>query len=375
MADSSKPRLDYIDNLRIFLISLVALHHLAITYGASGDWYYNESSAGFPEIVPYSMFTATNQAFFMGMFFFISAYFMVPSLRKKGSGQFSKERLIRLGIPTLLYFFFLHPLAVFIRYKFIMGEDVSLVDYIFRYKIFGFGPMWFVEALLIFTFIYVLFKSLWNRNTTRAISFPSSGVILLFAFLIGLGQYVIRMWLPVGWSMPFTSFQFPHFLQYILLFIAGIIAYENNWMDAINSKMGWNWFIFVQVMIFVSFPIVFIAGGAMEGNIEPFMGRGAWQSFAYAMWEQFVGIGLILALFGIFKSRLNRQNSLAKKLSASAYGVYVFHAPLLVLVSAVFLDFQIPQFFKFIVLAPVALILCFTVGYLVKKAPITRKIF
>lgn len=65
----NSPRLFYIDNLRIFLISLVVLLHLNITYGGPGDWYYNESEAGFPEIILQAMFNITNQAFFMGMFF------------------------------------------------------------------------------------------------------------------------------------------------------------------------------------------------------------------------------------------------------------------------------------------------------------------
>ena len=175
--------------------------------------------------------------------------------------------------------------------------------------------------------------------------------------------------------MPFTNFQFPHFLQYIFLFAAGVIAHEYNWMDAITLRMGWRWFIFVQSMIFMAFPIVFIAGGTLEGNIAPFLGGLTWQSFAYAMWEQLVGFGMIVALLGIFKYRLNFQNSFTQKLSKSTYSVYVFHTPLLVLVSAVFLDCEINQLVKFITLAPVTLILCFAVGFLVKKLPGAKSIF
>ena len=35
-------RLLFMDNLRVFLTILVVLHHLAITYGASGSWFYLE---------------------------------------------------------------------------------------------------------------------------------------------------------------------------------------------------------------------------------------------------------------------------------------------------------------------------------------------
>jgi glucans biosynthesis protein C len=150
----SKSRLFYIDNLRIFLIGLVVLHHLIITYGAPGGWFYNESHADFPLIFPMALFVATNQAFFMGMFFFVSAYFILPSLNKKGTGIFLKERLIRLGIPLIVFYFLLHPLTIFIRDKYIFESENTLIDLVKNPHVWGFGPMWFVEALLIFTAVF-----------------------------------------------------------------------------------------------------------------------------------------------------------------------------------------------------------------------------
>ena len=158
---SSPSRLFYIDNLRIFLISLVILLHFNITYGAPGDWYYNESEAGFPEIIVQAMFNITNQAFFMGMFFFISAYFTAASLKRKTTGKFIKDRLVRLGIPLLVFYFFLNPLTNFIHYYFIKHEAVTFIGFLGNQRARGFGPMWFVETLLIFTAIYLL---LFNRK-------------------------------------------------------------------------------------------------------------------------------------------------------------------------------------------------------------------
>ncbi len=371
------PRILFVDNLRIFLISLVVLHHLAITYGGPGSWFYNESQAEFPEILFYGIFLATNQAFFMGMFFFISAYFLVPSLVKKGLSKFAKDRLVRLGIPLLIFFFILCPITIFIRDRFIFGRTESFWVYLIQDPEWGFGPMWFVEALLLFTFGFVLYKlfSSPQKSTPKDGSFPRFWVILLFASIIGFAQFVIRIWLPVGWSMNFTAFQLPHFLQYISLFIFGIVAYKENWIFKISSKMGWAWFSFVQALILVVFPVIFIMGGMLEDGIELFMGGNHWQALAYALWEQLVGFGMVIALLGIFQSKVNQQGSLAKKLSSSAYSVFVFHTPLLVLISAIFLNFEIVQIWKFIVLAPVALIVCFAMGYLIKRLPGARKIF
>ena len=364
-------RLWYIDNLRIFLISLVVLHHFAITYGAPGSWYYNETEAGFPEIIPLLLFVLTNQSFFMGMFFFISAFFILPSLKRKGTAKFLKDRFIRLGIPLLLFYFILSPLTVFIHHRFILGDEVSLIDFWINQKGTGFGPLWFVEALLLFTLLFLLVKTV---KVNRQIPFPGAFAILLAAITTGFIQYLIRIWLPVGWSMPFTNFQFPFFVQYVFLFVLGIVAYKNNWLDSITLKTGKKWFLFAQFVLFIVFPSVFILGGSFE-EADLFMGGGTWQSAGYAILEQVLGFSLIIGLLGLAGKSVNRQVNFARQLSGSAYGVFVFHAPVIVAVSAFFVSWQISPLLKFIFLAPLALIACFLIAWLAKKIPFSRNVF
>ncbi len=62
-----KTRLYFIDNLRILLITLVAMLHLAITYGAVGSWYYRNAPEGYMPI-PLTWHNTTVQAFAMGLF-------------------------------------------------------------------------------------------------------------------------------------------------------------------------------------------------------------------------------------------------------------------------------------------------------------------
>jgi glucans biosynthesis protein C len=230
--------------------------------------------------------------------------------------------------------------------------------------------MWFVEALQIFTFIFMLVRIL---KIKIRLKFPGTLTILITAIFIGLLQFLIRIWLPVGWSQPFTNFQFPFFLQYIVLFIVGIIAYQNNWLESITFRMGKQWFVFAQVLILIVLPVILFFGGKKDG-FNNFMGGITWQSITWALWEQIVGFALIIGLFGIFKKYFNRQGKTATRLSESAYGVFIFHPPIIVGISAIFLDFNIPQLLKFIVLAPVALFACFSIAYIFKLIPGVKKI-
>ena len=85
-----------IDCLRSVMIALVVLHHTAITYGASGLWAYKElPSSGTPSSVILTLFTANNQAYFMGFLFLLAGYFTPGSLERKGYARFLSDRFLQ----------------------------------------------------------------------------------------------------------------------------------------------------------------------------------------------------------------------------------------------------------------------------------------
>src|ERR1700709_1295300 len=114
----TKPKIAYIDRLKVILTALVILHHTFITYGAPGGWYYFQKTTSEAAKIPMTLFVAVNQAFFMGFFFFLSAYFIRPSYEKKGAAKFVKDRLIRLGIPLIFYSVILGPAMNYLVYYF-----------------------------------------------------------------------------------------------------------------------------------------------------------------------------------------------------------------------------------------------------------------
>jgi fucose 4-O-acetylase-like acetyltransferase len=110
--------------------------------------------------------------FAMGLFFFIAGYFATQAYDRKGAGKFMVDRLKRLGIPWLFFELALVPMLNYIvdihggtncsggLYE--CTYQGSLWSYLALYPrnqaSISDGPDWFLEALLIFSFGYVLWR-------------------------------------------------------------------------------------------------------------------------------------------------------------------------------------------------------------------------
>ena len=112
MATKTISRLLFVDNWRLALIILMVVHHVAVIYGAGSPFYYMEPPWQDPwAFLTLLIFVLINQSWFMGAFFLISGYFTPQSFDSKGAGSFLKDRLLRLGIPLVIFIFVLNPIA------------------------------------------------------------------------------------------------------------------------------------------------------------------------------------------------------------------------------------------------------------------------
>ena len=380
-----KTRLFFVDNLRILLIILLVLHHLAITYGHSGMWYYLEGRPDDLTVLVFTLFTAVNQAFFLAFFLMISGYFTPGSYDRKGYWPFLKDRLLRLGIPLLFYIIVIDPLIIYVLAVYVRGFEGAVWNFLARYfegqylKDFslGSGPLWFVETLLIFTMVYLALRLLLRPSVTpprRDGKPPSNLAIAAFAFLLGLASFIVRIWLPIGWNFVPLNLQFPFFSQYIALFVVGIIAYRLNWFLGVPTATGKVWLGIAIICILVVLPIVFVLGGALEGDTDPFLGGVHWQSFALSVWEQFVCMGMVIGLLVLFREKLNHQGVLAKDMAASAYTVFIIHAPVIVFLALAVRGISLHPLLKFVLVAPIAIAICFVLAHYIRKLPLARDI-
>lgn len=368
-------RLYYLDYLRVFLTILVITHHTAIAYGAGGSWIFVDVDSSELTVsgILLTIFTAVNQSFFMGLFFFLSGYFTPGSYDRKGPKNFLKERFVRLGIPLCFYVFILGPIISYMAHH---RHSLTLVNY-YRNEVLNFhtihiGPLWFVETLLYFSLLYVLFRSMGKTSLfpVNRLSFPSVSQLAVIATALGMIAFVIRLVSPVGEGV--LGLQFGYFPSYIALFIAGIMAYRHQWLSSISGQLVKKWLRIALISIPI-LPIGLILTGALEGNMG-FEGGLNVQAFLYAMWEPFVGIGLSLTLLHGFKRKVNEPSPFKKALAESAYTVYIIHPAVIVGMSLILHKMPIHPMIKFFVVASIGTFACFICSYAVIKIPFAKRI-
>jgi glucan biosynthesis protein C len=382
---AARSRLLYIDNVRTALITLVVLGHVAITYGAEGDWYYSEAgeetTAAFVIIMP---LLAIGAAFLLGLFFMIAGYFTPRAYDRKRAGLFIVDRFKRLGLPLLFYEVVIRPLincAVDVHDGYQGSLWQWLTRFVQNFRSFADGPVWFLEALLIFSLLYALWrlatKSLPARFPSEARSdraVPGNGAIALFALALGVATFVVRVWARVNAYFEPWHLELAHFPQYIVMFVAGVVAYRRNWLMRFSDAQAktWRWIALVLVLLL---PVLVVAAGALSGELDERGGGGLnWLSLAYSVWEGFMCVAMSISVLAWFRRRFDHQGRLSRAMSETCFAVYVLHPLVIVPLALTLSDIQLNLGLKFLLVAPVAVTLCYLVAYYVRKLPLLRSI-
>jgi hypothetical protein len=370
------------------MIVLVVLVHVCVTYSGLGSWYYKEERAlDVASALIFYGFEIFCQAFFMGFLFLLAGHFVPAAYDRKGCGRYLLDRFVRLGVPTLIFMFVLHPVTVLLRDGLGRGP-VGLRGFLGEYGRYvgslsflrESGPLWFALALLVFSILYGVVRwSLGPRGNGWAAPARSKGLrvthgtIIALIGLLSLASFAVRQVQPLGSS--WYNMQLCFFPQYVVLFLIGLWSSRSGILASIPRRFGLAWFRLALCVGIPGWLALMAFGGALAGNQADYAGGLHWQAAAFALWEAFFCVGMVLGLLVLFRDRRNTRTRLDGFLSDNAFGVYVFHTPVLVAVSVSLAAVSLYPLAKAALVAAIALPGTFLLAALVRTLPPLKRLF
>ncbi|MFC2046031.1 acyltransferase family protein [Chloroflexota bacterium] len=385
--ESKKPRLLFLDNIKVLFAILVIFQHTRVIYEGSGWWYYIESNP--VDTVSFTFFAilvgfgGLFQSSLLGLFFLMGGYFTPKSYDRKGVATFWKERLRRLGIPLLAYVLLINPIMVYLLS--LVGVQPccgapavqgSFLDYyLSNFEsleasldfLTNWGPMWFLWVLLILTAGYTLWRQITKMDSLQRLipeEFPIPRYLYLLLLTIGLGcvSFLVRLVFPVDHNplgIPVAALT-----QYVLMFSVGVIAFRYDWFEQMSKHHVKVWSITMAATFFLFYLYGFLFLG-LDSDPSVVLGGPTLAAFLFALAESVICMGMIFVLIPIFYAKLNHQGSLLRNLSASAFHMYLIHPPILVLVALAFASIPLIPVLKLVIVFPMTVILCYLASHYV----------
>jgi fucose 4-O-acetylase-like acetyltransferase len=387
----SKPRALFIDQLRAALIALVIAHHASICYNVFNDTVpLNLNTAGVALSTALMWFIAVNQAFFMGMFFMISGYFVPRSVARKGSGAFLRDRLLRLGIPLFVYWLVLAPVfyaladATTLRQPYF---ERLAANYSSNFHLQS-GPLWFLIVLMAFSVGYVLWVRLFGMPETADPERPIPPSSAWVKAAVGVGVASFAVWLSYQWfplsaeaartldiiGLGYLVFGIPYLPAYVFLFAVGCVAARYRWLERVEGPQAraWGWIALI-VMIFyaaaIAYTLIVVGPGTETGGLMLTIFLGLKQ-FS----DQLLAFGAIAWLLWWFRTHESLGGTFLANAGANAFGAFILHQPILIVLEVLTKEWPLPVFVTFIVVTTAAIGLSFGATALLRRSAAVRRI-
>jgi hypothetical protein len=333
-----------LDRARTFITLLVLVNHAVVAYTAFGRFYPNHylwSSAPVVDSqrwIGFNILTLFNDAFFMCLMFLLSGLFVAGSLRRKGVGDFLRDRALRLGLPFLAMLLVLMPIAYYASFR-LTGSKLGFFEFYFanfKQGIWFDGPGWFIWYLLFLDLlaIPVLYLAPGLIDAINRLSLKSLERPALFASVLAIVSVIayVPMLFQVGAVRWFNwgplQVQLSRTILYGVFFFAGMGIGAANIDQGLLAKSGalarrWYLWILAAAAAFGGLSYLVNFRRMRLSNLPgapPFW----WQS-SYGVIYAVACTLICLAVLALFLRFGQREKSVFDPVRDDAYGIYVVH--------------------------------------------------
>ena len=228
------------------------------------------------------------------------------------------------------------------------------------------GHMWFVESLLVFCLIYALIRQFVPALKSCRVQQLPLWSLLAIGLVMGVGSYFIRQVSPQDhWIWPFgiipMAIEPAHYLQYVMMFIIGVLAGRCGWIEKMSNRMGAS---------ALTIGLLFAIGNYVRGD-------GAWNGFVwrwFGIYESLMCVFISFGLLWLFREFANWSGRFWRWSAAQSYGAYVFHMLLMLVLQNLTDGLWMGAFGKFLFIGVVSTVISFVFTWLVRMIPGVKKV-
>ncbi|KAM0206838.1 hypothetical protein ACHAQD_009978 [Fusarium lateritium] len=354
-----KGRKYWLDNLRAVMTTIVIINHTGAAYGGGGKEAHPGAFAKTsPILMPYVAF---HYAYGLGQFFWLSGNLTAQSLSKGSWQDFVKSKLLRLGLPAVIYSILLEPLKGIAARPGSLRENMKdywkAVAEFKGWKTPGAGTVWYTMTLLVFDLCALLLtrcarllKSAGAGPTEHVKLAKLYGTMCRWGWLAIAGtRFLVGTKFPMGSHLPVINVQ-PYYLpQHIYGYALGYMAYllGKSRMTSLYEKnsgpLGKLSMAKASAISLAAIPIVMVpswwrAWKARKGDKaekegkeqEDGMQLSGWTADAalFALWNEFTFATVGPAFMSLWEHNYNRPGKQRLWSPRYAYAAYLLHSPI-----------------------------------------------
>lgn len=293
-----------VDFARAILMMAGIFYHSALIYSPGASW-----AVAAPETNElYRYFAKFSSLFRMHAFYIISGFFAALLFSKRGASAAARDRIIRLGVPTLFIGFTINFIP-----NYIANQQQWPADWL-SYLLHGewLRHLWFLGNLIIYCLCYFLLANKFERLQANG-----KGNLLLTILLV-ITPFATTLFKDQAWRITgFSAYLFVtprSLLLFAPYFVIGIFIYyvRDKFFQLASFRM---------VMLLAVVPIIVLLAAQL----------GTLSNDLIAMYAIELS-SLLLSFAAIFLlSKIGEKGGvLIRNLSDASYSIYLLHSPLII---------------------------------------------
>jgi surface polysaccharide O-acyltransferase-like enzyme len=360
-------REEWVDNLRVLVIALVIVVHTATGYVTDiAGWYYDDelTTSDFWRSV-IGPLAGLGAFFALGPLFVLAGWYSTRSVARHGPAGFARSRLIRLGVPLVLFVVLVQPLTDYIGNRW-DEPDRTFGSYLRDTEV---GAMWFITALLCFSLVYALKENFHPANTEQR---PLRTALLVAVGLaIAVGSFVTWRFWTIDADV-FMNARFGEWAQGAGLFALGVVGANAGWIDRLSTTLTHRLGQAAAAGMVALF-LLFGLSLAPDNGEEIALGVDV-PTALFALLDGLIAVCFSLWFITWIRRRWPTHGPLIAMAGRASYATYFIHPLVITLVMMSLAWVPLVPELKFLLVAPLAVVACYAVAHALTRLPGVSKV-